>query len=580
VALTVRRGPYRGFLYVTVDGEPANALPRDGEGRAYVVLYDAEPNVATVPLATGLGPGVHTVEVVAEGGHGQWPLVDWRVDAGPVRGCKSANGFVWKLGGLGAAGLALLALLVRDARQVDWRSIRRAFLAWPERAQMTLIVSLTGLFWAAVALLPTPYSLLPISLLPVLALLFSWRLDLGLALIAFAAPFYLVPEQMVYRALSLPEILVILCAVAYGISRVIRRSTNLPVSQSTNFPISQLTNLLASPLDRAVALLVAAAVIASIGVSDRGAALFDLRSIFLLPALTYALLRGTRLDEESRWRLVDGFVLGGVGVALVGLAQMALGRNVVLAEGGLPRLQSVYHSPNNVALYLGRAWPFLVAVALWGTKGRRRVLYALALAPVTLALALSFSRGALLLALPAALLTMGWRVGGRWRWAAVALVLIGALALIPLLRAPRVPRFASLLDLGEGSTFFRLSLWRSSLRMVREHPIFGVGPGNFLAAYRTRYVLPSAWQEFNLEHPHNVYLDHWTRLGLLGVLAGMLIQFVFWRRIRRHGRRDPLTLGLVGSMAALLAHGLVDNALFFPDLALSFFLLLALAKRR
>jgi O-antigen ligase len=206
------------------------------------------------------------------------------------------------------------------------------------------------------------------------------------------------------------------------------------------------------------------------------------------------------------------------------------------------------------------------------------VLYALALAPVTLALALSFSRGALLLALPAALLTMGWRVGGRWRWAAVALVLIGALALIPLLRASRVPRFASLLDLGEGSTFFRLSLWRSSLRMVREHPIFGVGPGNFLAAYRTRYVLPSAWQEFNLEHPHNVYLDHWTRLGLLGVLAGMLIQFVFWRRIRRYGRRDPLTLGLVGSMAALLAHGLVDNALFFPDLALSFFLLLALSQ--
>jgi hypothetical protein len=31
-------------------------------------------------------------------------------------------------------------------------------------------------------------------------------------------------------------------------------------------------------------------------------------------------------------------------------------------------------------------------------------------------------------------------------------------------------------------------------------------------------------------------------------------------------------------MAALLAHGLVDNALFFPDLALSFFLLLALSQ--
>lgn len=242
---------------------------------------------------------------------------------------------------------------------------------------------------------------------------------------------------------------------------------------------------------------------------------------------------------------------------------------------------SVYPSPNNVGLYLGRAWPLLVAIALWGRE-RRRTLYALALLPVTLALVLSFSRGALLLAVPAAMLAMGWRAGGRWRWAALALVTIGALALIPLLR---VPRFASLLDLDQGGTFFRLELWQSSLSMIRDHPWFGVGPGNFLEAYRSRYVLPSAWQEFNLEHPHDVYLDHWTRLGVLGVLAGVAVQIAFWRALRRWPKRDALSkralaLGLAGSMAALLAHGLVDNSLFFPDLALAFFLILALVQQK
>jgi len=178
---------------------------------------------------------------------------------------------------------------------------------------------------------------------------------------------------------------------------------------------------------------------------------------------------------------------------------------------------------------------------------------------------------------PTALLVMAWRAGGRYRWAALALVVVGALALIPLLR---LPRFASMFDLQQGSTFFRLELWRSSLTLVREHPWFGVGPGNFLAAYRTRYVLPSAWQEFNLEHPHNVYLDHWTRLGLPGLLAGVVVQVMFWRRIRRRRKGEVLMLGLAGSMAALLAHGLVDNTLFFPDLALAFFLTLALVQRR
>jgi O-antigen ligase len=221
----------------------------------------------------------------------------------------------------------------------------------------------------------------------------------------------------------------------------------------------------------------------------------------------------------------------------------------------------------------------------------------MALVVVTLALGLSFSRGALLLGLPAALWAMGWRVGGRWRWVALALVLIGALALIPLLQ---VPRFASMFDLQRGSTFFRLELWRSSLVLVREHPWFGVGPGNFPTAYRTRYVLPSAWQEFNLEHPHNVYLDHWTRLGILGVLAGGAVQVAFWRALLRRSQpsakgashrrrllaaRDApgtgalsISIGLAGSMAALLAHGLVDNTLFFPDLALIFFLTLALTQ--
>jgi O-antigen ligase len=115
--------------------------------------------------------------------------------------------------------------------------------------------------------------------------------------------------------------------------------------------------------------------------------------------------------------------------------------------------------------------------------------------------------------------------------------------------------------------------------MLREHPWFGVGPGNFLEAYRTRYVLHSAWQEFNLEHPHNVYLDHWTRLGILGVVAGAVSQFAFWRTARPKAKHDALTLGLVGGIAALLAHGLVDNTLFFPDLALAFFLILALVQR-
>jgi O-antigen ligase len=422
----------------------------------------------------------------------------------------------------------------------------------------------TGLLWVVAGAgwgqgWHNPWLVVSLPVLPVLAALFALRPDVGLALIVVTAPFYLCPASMLYRALSLPEVLVLLC----GAGMVIQRSRgNRPEQRIGLF-------------DCSVLLLVLAAIVASLTAADRWAALFEARAVFLLPALYYLVLRTARMESRARWQLVDGLVLGGVAMACVGLVQYALGINIVFAEGGLPRLRGVYPSPNNVGLYLGRVWPLLLAVALWGRTGKRRIFCGAALLPVLLAMLLSFSRGALLLGVPVVLLAMGWLAGGRWRWIALALVLLGGLALVPLLS---IPRFASLLDLEQGGTFFRLELWRSTLALIRDRPWFGTGPGNFLMAYRTRYVLPSAWQEFNLEHPHNVYLDHWTRLGILGVFAGVLAQFAFWRRTLQRPRSDALTLGLAGCMGALLAHGLVDNTLFFPDLATTYFLMLALVQ--
>jgi O-antigen ligase len=116
--------------------------------------------------------------------------------------------------------------------------------------------------------------------------------------------------------------------------------------------------------------------------------------------------------------------------------------------------------------------------------------------------------------------------------------------------------------------------------MMRDHPWLGVGLDNFLYQYRTRYILPDAWQEPNLSHPHNIVLDFGTRLGLGGIAVLLWLQIAFWRlawplyrRLSESGVR-AMTLGLMASMVATLAHGLVDNAFFLVDLALVFFLTL------
>jgi hypothetical protein len=81
-----------------------------------------------------------------------------------------------------------------------------------------------------------------------------------------------------------------------------------------------------------------------------------------------------------------------------------------------------------------------------------------------------------------------------------------------------------------------------------------------------------------------VILDYATRLGLGGLLAGLWLQLAFWLRALplRH-RADPdrraLALGLMGSMANFLAHGLVDASYAFIDLAFVFFMTLGIVER-
>jgi O-antigen ligase len=106
---------------------------------------------------------------------------------------------------------------------------------------------------------------------------------------------------------------------------------------------------------------------------------------------------------------------------------------------------------------------------------------------------------------------------------------------------------------------------------------------NYLYSYRSRYVLPLAWGEMNLSHPHNLLLDTWTRLGISGVAATawLIISFfrVSWQQFQiATDNRRALLLGLIASMVALLAHGLVDHAVFLVDLSFVFALLLAMAN--
>jgi O-antigen ligase len=141
------------------------------------------------------------------------------------------------------------------------------------------------------------------------------------------------------------------------------------------------------------------------------------------------------------------------------------------------------------------------------------------------------------------------------------------------------------MDLTSGTNFFRLRIWESSVDIIRDNPITGLGLDQFLYAFRGHYIRPDAIFDPDLSHPHNIILDFWIRLGIGGLLLIITLLFNFWQRIlaaySRISSDDKvwrvLTIGTMGSMAALMVHGLIDNSIFVDDVVYVFMLLMAIA---
>ena len=615
--LEVQRGHYWAYLTATVDGQPANALPPDGEGNANLVLYDPLAAPERVTLARGLDDGLHQARLVATGGWGQWVL---------RRIIVNREQSVWPTWLLGSLGLLALLTLGNGLR-LAWRPATREslhrvagrveaaaarFRRLDERWQVACVVGAAALFAFS------PWLLLDLLSLTLLALLLALRLDLILPLIAFAIPFFLRPKTILGRHFSHLEILTLLGTALLAL-RWLRRRIRHRASRTTHHAshiahhasrithhasrithhASRITNL-----DWPVLAFATVSALSLLTARNTGVAQREFRVVIVEAALFYLLVNRVRRDDGrplSLWPLLDGLVLGALAVSLVGLWQLVTGQGRVDVEG-VWRVRAFYGSPNNLGLYLDRIVPLLAALLAYGATRWRRRAYGLLLIPIGLACVATFSKGALLLGLPAAVLFLGVagsllprssaplhlrspaQEGRRWRplVIALALLLLAALAMMPLFRTAR---FAGLFDFRQGTSFIRLQLWRGALNMALDHPLLGVGLDNFLYAYRTRYVLPVAWEELNLSHPHNIVLDFWTRLGLLGLAVGVWLMvagfragWTAWRNTDDADRR-ALLLGLLASLVATLAHGLIDNSIFLVDLAFVFMLTLGVFQR-
>ncbi len=610
LSLLLRKGDYVGYLYPTIDGQSANAAPTDADGNAYLILTSPErtPQTALIPVARGLPTGMHTLHVVADRGYDQWALagiavsdgdltapynrqiqialitavvaavavvvsgwmVDWRRLLGPLTGTWGRLGDAAQLAISAVTSVALLVGMVLTWNDAAPNLFRR------DSVQLGAAIVSAGLLYLQ------PGFVLAITAALALFVIFYSRTDLALTLIVFFAPFFLFPVALYKFAFPMTELLVLIATAAWllRLLAILGRQRQILTGGYRARVVPSLLMRL-QPLDYGVIAWLALGCVSILWAERRGTALTELRALIVEPVLFYAMLRTTAWNRRTLIRLVDALLLAGLVVAFVGLWLYFHDQGVITAEAGARRLASVYGSPNNVGLFLGRCIPFALAYLLITVDRPRRIAAAVCLLLFAAAVVFSQSAGALFIGVPVSLVAVLLLVlGRRARLILAGLVVAGIAAFAIALRSAR---FERLLDFNEGTNFYRIRVWQSAINALRDHPLTGLGLDQFLYAFRSQYIQPDAWQEPNLSHPHNIVLDWWIRLGLVGVAVLLWLQGAFWSAAIRlyRQRSDPylfaLIVGAMGSMIDLLAHGLVDNSVYVLDLVYVFVLLLGIA---
>jgi len=274
--------------------------------------------------------------------------------------------------------------------------------------------------------------------------------------------------------------------------------------------------------------------------------------IFVMGASVYLVTSQTiRSPEEAHGIMWAAAVTVGITVLYTVVAGFGGSMSEVhqTDEGGqsYARFGGIFGHPNLLGGFLALAIPSMVALAASETVWWRRLSGSLLVMAAMAGLVFTYSRGAwlgtgvgLLILLP---------VLGRGFWLILGPVLLGP-ALVGMTTSAGVvlSRVESIAAVGgDPALTDRLEIWGVAFRLVTEHPLLGVGLGNFQAAYAKLMVPGLPLLTYPLElpmHAHNLFLNLAVEVGLVGVGAFAWLFAVAFLRVRQIKRFADWRVGV------------------------------------
>jgi O-antigen ligase len=208
-----------------------------------------------------------------------------------------------------------------------------------------------------------------------------------------------------------------------------------------------------------------------------------------------------------------------------------------------------YSNPNDLALVMALVTPFIFALLLGAGSIVKKAIWVVALCGMAYAVLLTSSRGGLIAFLVAVVVSL-WEFGFKGR--RIYLILVAGVGIFALLVASSSSRMGERMramaspDEDESAYQSRIDrqmlFWRS-IDLTKEHPLFGIGSGNFAELSGNWHVTHNTYTELSAEG---------------GIPALVLFLLILWRSFgnlrgaRRAARDKPEQLLWIGGLRASL----------------------------
>jgi len=312
-------------------------------------------------------------------------------------------------------------------------------------------------------------------------------------------------------------------------------------------------------------------------------------SIFVMGASVYLvtsqMIRSPQEAHGVMWTVAFAVAITVLYTVIAGFGGSVSDVQADEGGGSYDRFGGIFGHPNLLGGFLALAIPSMVALAASERFWWRRLSGYLLVIAAMAGLVLTYSRGAWLGTGVGLLILLPVLKRGSWLILGPVLLLGPVVVGMATSADAVLSRVESIAAAGSDPALTnRFEIWGVAFRLVAEHPLLGVGLGNFQAAYGKLMIpdLPLLTYPLEVpEHAHNLFLNLAVEVGLVGVSAFAWLLAVAFLRVRQIKRFTDWrvgiwSMGLAAGLVAILVQALVDVVVYQGFVIILFFTYLGL----